>query len=48
MIASVGASVSFQEGSLLLEKLANIAVDPKQVERGVEALGAETASDTGW
>jgi hypothetical protein len=45
MIASVGAMVSFQEGSQLLEELAGIAVDAKQVERGAEALGAEIAAD---
>jgi hypothetical protein len=45
MIASVGAVVSFQEGSQLLEELAGISVEAKQVERAAEALGAEIASD---
>ncbi|MHC4868042.1 MAG: hypothetical protein ACYTEX_28555 [Planctomycetota bacterium] len=45
MIASVGAMVSFQEGSQLLEELAGVEVDAKQVERVAEALGAEIAAD---
>lgn len=44
MIASVGAVVSFQEGSQLLEELAGVSVEAKQVERAAEALGAEIAA----
>jgi hypothetical protein len=33
MVGSVGAMVSFQEGSELLTELAGVAVDAKQVER---------------
>lgn len=39
MVAAVGASVSFEEGSQLLQELADLKVDPKQVERTAEALG---------
>jgi len=45
MVASVAALVSFQEGSQLLEELAGVRVEAKQVERAAEALGAEIASD---
>lgn len=45
MIATVGAMVSFQEGSQLLEELAGLQVDAKQVERAAEGLGAEIAAD---
>ena len=45
MVASVGARVSFEEGSLLLDQLAGVTVDPKQVERQAEALGREVAAD---
>jgi hypothetical protein len=45
MTASVGALVSFQEGSELLQELAGVAVDAKQVERTAEALGEEIAED---
>ncbi len=45
MIANVAALVSFQEGSQLLEELAGVKVDAKQVERTAEALGAEIAAD---
>jgi len=45
MIGTVGAMVSFQEGSELLQELAGVAVDAKQVERTAEALGAEIAED---
>src|SRR5208283_3440867 len=41
----VGALVSFQEGSTLLQELAGVAVDAKQVERTAENLGAEIAAD---
>ncbi len=44
MIASVGAVVSFQEGSQLLEELAGVSVEAKQVERAAEALGSEIAA----
>jgi hypothetical protein len=43
MIATVGAMVSFEEGSQLLQELAAVPVDAKQVERSAEALGAEIA-----
>ncbi len=45
MTASVGALVSFQEGSQLLQELAGVEVHAKQVERSAEALGAEIATD---
>jgi hypothetical protein len=45
MIGTVGSLVSFQEGSQLLEELAGVPVDAKQVERTAEALGAEVAAD---
>lgn len=45
MVATVGAMVSFQEGSELLTELAGVAVDAKQVERTAEALGKEIAAD---
>lgn len=45
MVAAVGAMVSFEEGSQLLEELAGVAVDARQVERSAEALGAEIAED---
>jgi len=45
MIATVGALVSFQEGSQLLQELAGLTIDAKQVERAAEALGAAIAED---
>jgi len=45
MTGTVGALVSFQEGSALLTELAGVAVDAKQVERTAEALGKEIAED---
>jgi hypothetical protein len=45
MIGTVGAMVSFEEGRQLLEELAGVAVDAKQVERTAEALGADIAGD---
>lgn len=45
MTAAVGALVSFQEGSELLQELAGVKVEAKQVERTAEALGAEMAED---
>lgn len=47
MIGTVGAMVSFQEGSQLLEELAGLRVDASQVERSAEALGGEIAADEG-
>jgi transposase len=45
MVGTVGAMVSFQEGSELLTELAGVDVDAKQVERTAEALGKEIAED---
>ena len=45
MVAAVGAAVSFQEGSQLLEELAGLPVDAKQVERTAESLGQEIDRD---
>src|SRR6267154_2108106 len=45
MTGTVGALVSFQEGSELLTELAGVAVDAKQVERTAEALGKQIAED---
>jgi hypothetical protein len=45
MTGTVGAMVSFQEGSALLRELAGVPVDAKQVERTAEALGKEIAQD---
>ena len=45
MIGLVGATVSFREGSELLEQLAGVKVEVKQVERVAEALGREMAVD---
>jgi hypothetical protein len=45
MVGRVGAMVSFAEGSELMQELAGVAVDPKQVERTAEALGREIALD---
>jgi len=47
MIGTVGALVSYQEGSGLLRELAGLEVGVKQVERTAEALGAEVAEDEG-
>lgn len=44
MIGTVGAMVSFAEGSQLLSELAGVEIDPKQVERGAESLGEEVAA----
>jgi len=43
MVAAVGALVSFQEGSQLLEQLAGVSVDANHVQRAAEALGGEIA-----
>src|SRR5712692_9842646 len=45
MTGTVGALVSFQEGSELLTELVGVAVDAQQVERTAEALGREIAED---
>src|SRR6266446_3808859 len=45
MVSTVGAMVSFQEGSELLTELAGVPVDAKKVERTAEALGKEIAED---
>ncbi len=45
MVGTVGAMVSFEEGSQLLAELAGLSVDAKQVERTAEALGADIAQD---
>ena len=45
MTAAAAARVSFQEASTLLDDLAGLAVDPKQVERTAEALGRVIAAD---
>jgi hypothetical protein len=45
MTGTVGALLSFEEGSALLQELAGISVDAKQVERTAEALGKEIAAD---
>jgi hypothetical protein len=45
MVASVGATVSFEEGSDLLRELADVEVNAKQVERVAEQLGAEIAAE---
>lgn len=44
MVASVAALASFQESSQLLEELAGVSVEAKQVERSAESLGAEIAA----
>lgn len=45
MVAAVGALLSFEEGSQLLQELAGLPVNAKQVERAAEALGVEIAAD---
>jgi hypothetical protein len=45
MIGAVGALVSFQEGSQLLQELAGVSVEAKQVERVAERLGEDVAED---
>lgn len=45
MIASVAALVSFQESAELLNELAGVPVDAKQVERTAETLGTEIGED---
>ena len=45
MVAAVGAMVSFEEGSQLIQELAGVRVNAKQVERAAEALGVEIGED---
>lgn len=45
MVGAVGALVSFEEGSHLLQELAGVPVNAKQVERAAEALGVEIGED---
>lgn len=45
MIGTVGAMVSFEEGSQLLTELAGLEVDAKKVERAAETLGTAIAND---
>lgn len=45
MVGQAAARVSFAESSTLLDELAGIRVEDKQVERTAEALGAEIARD---
>ena len=45
MVGQSAASVSFAEASELLEELAGVYVETKQVERTAEALGRQVASD---
>ena len=44
-VGSVGSSVSFEEGSGLLNELAGLHIGAKQVERTAKALGVEVAED---
>ena len=45
MVGAAAAMVSFAETRALLRELARVAVDPKQVERTAEALGAQIADE---
>lgn len=45
MVAAAAAMVSFEESSQLLQELAGIAVEARQVQRSAEALGAEIGED---
>lgn len=45
MVCQVGARVSFAEGSLLLQELAALRIEAKQVERIAERLGCEVGAD---
>jgi hypothetical protein len=45
MVGSTATLVSFLESSTLLQELAGVQVNPKQVERAAEALGQEIAAD---
>ena len=44
-MTAAAARVRFKEASTLLDELAGLAVDPKQVERTAEALGRAIATD---
>jgi len=45
MVAAAATEVSFEKGRALLEELAGVDLDTKQVERTAESLGAEIAQD---
>ena len=45
MTGITAARVSFAESSELLRELAELRIDPKQVERTAEALGREISDD---
>ena len=45
MTAAAAGRVSFKEASTLLDELAGLALDPKQVEGNAEALGRVIAAD---
>jgi hypothetical protein len=45
MVGLAAAMVSFAEGGELMQELAGVPVDPKQVERTAERLGREIAHD---
>ncbi len=45
MVGRAAAMVSFAESSTLMQELAGVPVDPKQVERAAERLGREIAQD---
>lgn len=45
MVGTVAAMVSFAESSELLDELAGVPVDPKQLERTAEGLGRQIARD---
>lgn len=45
MVGVAASTVSFQEASQLLDELAGVEVDPKQVERYAEELGREIERD---
>jgi hypothetical protein len=45
MIAAVGAMESFKEGSELLDELAGLSINAKQVERTAKVLGGEIEQD---
>jgi len=45
MVGTAAAMVSFAESSELLEELAGVPVDPKQLERTAEGLGRQIAQD---
>ena len=45
MVGTAAAMVSFAESSELLDELAGVPVDPKQLERTAEGLGRQIAQD---